>query len=126
MFAQSLIQNKLLLHSNDGSAKNEVGKFIVQSFLINGKQLALPTMPVFTESVHTLKELEILTLNILSHASGNKYSALEIVGRIDFVMTDSTAHNKGVIEEVCKELGRVCSFFLSLQCASTHDVAEEN
>ena len=46
----------------------------------------------------------MLTLHILSHASGNKYSELKILEHTDFVVTDSTAQNKGVIKEVYKEL----------------------
>ena len=40
------------------------------------------------------------TLDILSAASGYKYSSTDIVKKIDFVMTDSTAHNLKVIEKV--------------------------
>ena len=52
----------------------------------------------------TLKDLEVATLRILSQASGLKYISSEILERIDFVVTDSTSHNIGVIEEVAKEL----------------------
>ena len=82
-----------ITYSNDGSSKSGVGNFIVQSFIINGKQRALPTLPIFTESVQSLKELEKMTLEILSLASGRKYSEAEIYERIDFVMTDSTAQS---------------------------------
>ena len=43
-------------------------------------------------------------LKILSAASGLKYSEKEIMERVDFVVTDSTQHNMGVIENVCNEL----------------------
>ena len=67
-----------IMHSNDGSSKSGIGNFIVQSFIINGKQRALPTLQIFTESVHSLKELEKMTLEILFLASGRKYSEVEI------------------------------------------------
>ena len=108
-------EKTVVTYSNDGSGKSGVGKFIVQSFLINGKQRALPTMPIFTESRATLADLEKTTLKILSHATGNKYSPAEILERIDFVMTDSTLHNIGVIDEVCNELD-VESVPMSLVC----------
>ena len=59
-----------ITYSNDGSSISGVGNFIVQSFIINAKQRALPTLPIFTESVQSLKELEKMTLEILSLASG--------------------------------------------------------
>ena len=95
----------VITYSNDGSGQSGVGNYVVQSFAVNGKQRALPTLPVFTESKETLKELEILTLEILSAASGGQYSERDILERIDFVMTDSTAHNLGVMEEVGNEVG---------------------
>ena len=97
-------EKAVITYSNDGSGQNGVGNYMVQSFSINGKQRALPTLPVFTEAKATLAEMEILTLEILSAASAGKYTEKEILEKIDFVMTDSTAHNLGVIEEVCREL----------------------
>ena len=97
-------EKAVITYSNDGSGQNGVGNYMVQSFSINGKPRALPTLPVFTETKATLAEMEILTLEILSAASAGKYTEKEILEKIDFVMTDSTAHNLGVIEEVCKEL----------------------
>ena len=47
-----------ITYSNDGSSKSGAGNFIVQSFIINGKQRALPTLPIFTEFVQSLKEVE--------------------------------------------------------------------
>ena len=47
-----------ITYSNDGSSKSGAGSFIVQSFIINGKQRALPTLPIFTEFVQSLKEVE--------------------------------------------------------------------
>ena len=47
-----------ITYSSDGSSKSGAGNFIVQSFIINGKQRALPTLPIFTEFVQSLKEVE--------------------------------------------------------------------
>ena len=47
-----------ITYSNDGSSQSGAGNFIVQSFIINGKQRALPTLPIFTEFVQSLKEVE--------------------------------------------------------------------
>ena len=94
----------IVTYSNDGSAQNGVGNYTVQSFTINGKQRALPTMPIFTESRETLKELQLMTMKILSAASAYRFSEKDIVEKIDFVITDSTQHNLGVIESVCEEL----------------------
>ena len=96
--------NACITYSNDGSSMNGVGAYVVQSLMIDGAQHALPTLGVFTESRETLKDLEITTLKILSAASGHKYSEQDILRRISFVMTDSTAHNLEVIESVCEEL----------------------
>ena len=41
---------------------------------------------------------------MLAAATGWRYTDTDIVEKIDFVMTDSTAHNLGVIEQVCEEL----------------------
>ena len=60
------------MYSNDGSSKSGVGNFIVQSFIINGEQRALPTLPIFTESVQSLKELKKMILKTLSLTSGRK------------------------------------------------------
>ena len=92
-------------YANDGSALNRVGSYMVQSITVNGVQRRLPSMPITTESHETLKMLQLTTLNILSAATGWKYMEDDIMKKIDFVMTDSTAHNLGVTELVCQELG---------------------
>ena len=69
----------IVTYSNDGSSQSGVGNYIVHSFTINGKQRALPTLSLFTESRKTLKELEIITLEIPSAASGGRFSAAEIL-----------------------------------------------
>ena len=76
----------------------------MQSFSINGKQRALPTLNIFTETRASLKELQLTTYKILAASSGWKYTEKDLVEKIDFVMTDSTAHNIGVIQDVRDEL----------------------
>ena len=44
-------------------------------------------------------------LQILSAATGYRYKEDDILKKIDFIMTNSTAHNIGVIQKVCDELG---------------------
>ena len=62
--------------------------------LSNGKQTALSTMPVFTESKKTLKELEIHTLEILSAASGYRYTEKENYTGLTEVTLDSVMQTK--------------------------------
>ena len=94
----------VVTYSNDGSALSGVGNYIVQSFSINGKQRALPTLNTFTETRASLKALQLLTYKILAASPGWKYTEKDLVEKIDFVMADSTAHNMGVIQDVCDEL----------------------
>ena len=93
-----------IVYSNDGSGMNKLGNYVVQSLSINGVRRSLPTFGVFTETKETLKDLQITTFDILSAASNRKYSNKEILKKVSFVMSDSTAHNLGVIESVCEEL----------------------
>ena len=93
-----------IVYSNDGSAQSGVGNYVVQSISINGVQRTLPTLGIFTESRESLAELEKTTFQILSASTGYRFSEKEIVEHIDFVMTDSTSHNLGVIEKVCEDL----------------------
>ena len=88
-------ESPCVVYSNDGSSQNGTGKYVVQSFTINGIQRTLPTLPVCTESKDTLKDLIIVTINMLSAATDNKYSIKQIFSKVNFVMTDSTAHNHG-------------------------------
>ena len=45
-----------------------------------------------------------MTFKILAASSGWKYTQKDLVEKIDFVMTDSTAYNLSVIKDVCGEL----------------------
>ena len=78
--------------------------YVVHSVTINGIQRAIPPLPIVTDSHGSLKDLEVPTLKIISAVTGYKYSRQDILSNIIFVMTDSTAHNIGVIEKVCKNL----------------------
>ena len=97
-------ENSVVIYSNDGSCQSGVGNCIVQSFSIDGKQRALPTLNIFAESRANLNHFQLMTYKILAAATAWKFNESDLVNKIDFVMTDSTAHNLGVIEDVCSEL----------------------
>ena len=97
-------ENSLVIYSNDGSCQYGVGNCIVQSFSIDGKQLALPTLNIFTESRASLSDFQLMTYKMLAAATAWKFNESDLVNKTDFVMTDSTAHNLGVIEDVCSVL----------------------
>jgi len=97
-------ESPCVVYSNDGSSQSRTGSYVVQSFTINGKQRTLPTLPICSESKENLTDLIIATCKMLSAATGNKYSPSEIFSKVDFVMTDSTAHNHGVAELVTEKL----------------------
>ena len=85
-----------VVYSNDGSGQSGVGNYVVQSITVNGTQRNLPTFSIFTETRSNLKDLTISTMDILSASTGHKYSASDILKKIDFTMTDSSSHNLGV------------------------------
>ena len=105
----------VVTYSGGGSAESGVGNYVVQSFSVNGKQRALPTMSIFTESKTSLKEMQFMTFKMLAASTGWKYTEKELVEKIDFVVIDSTSHNLGVIEKVCTEL-QTDSVLYSLVC----------
>ena len=59
-----------IVYSNDGSALSGVGNFVVQSISIDGKQRALPTMGIFTESRESLADLHKTTLYFVRASTG--------------------------------------------------------
>ena len=95
----------VITYSNDGSSRSGVGSFVVQSLNINGKQRALPSFGIFTETRESLEALEVATYKILSASSFHKYTEQDILGKVSFCMHDSTSHNLKVTEAVCVELG---------------------
>ena len=88
-------------YSNDGSSLNRTGNFVVK--YINGVQRTLPTQ-IFAETKKSLVELIQTTIEILSAATECMHTESQIMAKIDFVMTDSTSHNLGVIEMVGEEV----------------------
>ena len=96
--------NATIVYANDGSAMSGVGNYVVQFITIDNKPRSLPTLGIFTESKESLADLEKTTLSMLSASTGYKYSEKEILEKINFVMTDSTNHNIGVIDTVCEDL----------------------
>ena len=97
------IANMVVTYSYDGSSMSVVGSYVVQSFTINNVQRILPTFSIFIESRESLKDMEIMTMKILCAASGHKYKEADILANINFVMTNSTAHNLEVMQNVCEE-----------------------
>ena len=65
---------------------------------------SLPTFGIFSESRESLTELTKCTLDILAASSGYQYTSKDIAQKINYVMTDSTAHNLNVIQQVCDDL----------------------
>ena len=111
----SLDNETCVVYSNDGSAQSGVGNYVVQSLTINGIKRSLPTASVFTETRETLSDLIQNTLDILSASCNHKNSSKEILEKINFIMTDSTAHNIGVIEKVSLwRFQKLLSYFVSL------------
>ena len=78
------------VYTNNGSSQSGVGSCVVQSLTTNGQQRTFSKFGIFTESRKSLAELEAITLKILSAASFHRYSEMDILNRIDFVMMDST------------------------------------
>ena len=89
-------------YSDDGSRKQGAGAFTVQGITINRQHRALPTLSVASESKDNLADLKLTTLNILQAASGVDKNVL--FEKIDFVITDQTAHNFGVEDILAEQL----------------------
>ena len=64
----------VVTYSFDGSAIKYSGAYVVQSFQIDGKQRALPTMSIFNETMASINELQAFTFKILAAATGYRYS----------------------------------------------------
>ena len=89
-------------YSEDGSKKQGAGSFSVQGITINGKYRALPTLKISSESRQNLADLKIAVLNILEAVSG--VNTKDLFEKLDFVITDQTAHNFHVDEKVAEKL----------------------
>ena len=87
-----------VVYSNDRSSQSVRGSYVVQSPSVNKVQRSLSTSGIFRETRDSLKELTIATLDILAASCGHRYSTSEIFKKFIFTMTDSTAHNIGVIK----------------------------
>ncbi|XP_034016356.1 uncharacterized protein LOC117501562 [Thalassophryne amazonica] len=92
----------VVTYSDDGSKKQGAGSFSVQGIMINGTYRALPTMSIASESRKNLAALKLAVLEILEAASGVPSKSL--FEKIDFVITDQTAHNIHVDELVAESL----------------------
>ena len=57
----------------------------------------------YSQKKETLADLVKCTIQILSAASAYKYSKSDILKKIIFVMSDSTAHNLKIMEKFCED-----------------------
>ena len=97
--------NCTITYADDGSKKQGAGSFSVQGIIINGVWRALPTLSIASESRENLALLKETTLDLLEAVSNVPKRTL--FERLDFVMTDSTSHNKGVHDLVAENIGAV-------------------
>lgn len=81
-------------YSDDGSKMQGAGSFTVQGVTIDGKYRALPTLSTASESQKNLADLKVATLRILPAAAG--VEAKLLFEKIDFLITDQSAHKFGV------------------------------
>jgi hypothetical protein len=95
-------QQSVVTYSDDGSKKQGAGAFSVQGITINGTYRSLPTMSIASESRENLAALKVALFNILEAASG--VPAKTLFEKVDFVVTDQTAHNFKVDELVAESL----------------------
>ena len=61
-------------------------------------------MPIVSETKNTFKDHSMQTLKMLSAATGWKYQEQQLFEKISSSMTDSAAHNLGILEMVGEEL----------------------
>ena len=92
----------VVTYSDDGSKNQGAGSFSVQGITVNGTYRALPTMSIASESRNNLAALRVAVLEILQAASG--VSSKTLFEKIDFIITDQTAHNLKVEELLAKTL----------------------
>ena len=95
-------QKTVVTYHDDGSKKQGTGSFSVQRLTIKGKYRSLPTFPIASESRRNLADLKLAVLKMIETASG--FSSKEIYEKLDFVITDQTAHNKGIEKLVSESL----------------------
>ncbi|KAL4236509.1 hypothetical protein ACF0H5_004895 [Mactra antiquata] len=95
-------QNTVVTYHDDGSKKQGSGSFSVQGMTVNGKYRSLLTFPIASESRRNIADLKLAVLKIMEAASG--YTSKEIYEKLDFVITDQTAHNLGIEEKLSESL----------------------
>ena len=94
-----------ITHATDSTTRKVVGTFAPQGIHINkGEYLALPTLPLSSESTNNLAELIKVDFQILEAASG--HSAESLYKAVDVHMTDATAHNKGISTALARTFNR--------------------
>ena len=93
---------------DDGSRAQGCGGYSVSGVTLPGDQAGtteyypFPTLPIAKETRENLAELKLTILALLATCGG--VTRQSIWSKVDFVMTDSVSHNRGVEELVAKEL----------------------
>ena len=93
---------------DDGSRAQGCGGYSVSGVTLPGKELGtteyypFPTLPIARETRENLADLKLTLLSIL--ATCGDVTRQNLWTKVDFVMTDSVSHNKGVEELVAKAL----------------------
>ena len=92
-----------VVYHDDGSKTQGAGSYSVQGVTVNKKYFAFPTLSLSRETRTNLASLKVTVMNILSVCGS--VPADHLWEKIDFVMTDGTAHNLEVDEKVAEHLG---------------------
>ena len=105
--ANAPLNATISLH-DDGSRGQGCGGYSVSGVTLPGekagstKYYPFPTLPIAKETRENLAELKLTVLSILATCGGVTRQSLW--SKVDFVMTDSVSHNKGVEQLVADEL----------------------
>ena len=95
-------ESAVVTYHDDCSRKQGAGAYSVQGITIHGKFRPLPTLRIAAETRQNLADLKVTILRMLSAVSDIAPDIL--YSKIDFVMTDSTAHNFHVENLVSQSL----------------------
>ena len=105
--SESSSNASVTLH-DDGSRAQGCGGYSVSGVTLPGVEpgttdyFPFPTLPIAKETRENLAELKLTLLSILAACGGVTRQSLW--SKVDFVMTDSVSHNKGVEDLVAERL----------------------
>ena len=95
----------LLINATDSTTRQIVGTFVPARIHINRNEyLPLATLPITSEIRNNTADSIATDFRLLEAASG--ISAEEIYSKIDFHMTSSTFHNKGITKNLAETFDR--------------------